>query len=292
MKSVLITGVNGLLGQNLLAALKGGYEVSGLDVMEKPVISEGMTAYFRADITDPVGLKALFTRFQFDIIINTAAITNVDLCEKERDVADKINHQALSFLMDAAPKAKMVQISSDYVFDGEKGPYSDSDAPNPVSFYGETKFRSEKAALARSPANLVVRTMVLFGHAKNVRPDFITFVRDSLSAGKQINIVTDQVGNITLASNLAHNIRACIEAGLSGVLALSGLDILSRHEIALCVARHYGLDGSLVRPILTSDLKQAAKRPLNSGFRLDRARTAAGVELLDFNEQLRRYDRE
>ena len=290
-QKVLITGVNGLLGQNLVKALKGACEVSGLDLMEKPVIPDGLTAYSRVDITKQEELRAFFSKHQPDTVINTAAVTNVDLCEKEQEKADLVNHRAVRLLLTTAgKKVRFVQLSTDYVFDGESGPYGDDDKPNPVSVYGLTKFKAEKAVMSFSKDNLVIRTMVLFGKAVNVRPDFITFLKSSLSSGKAVNVVTDQIGNITLANNLARNMGALIKEGITGVLAVSGLDILSRHEIAFKVAEHYGLDASLIRPAKTADLKQAARRPLNSGFRLERARKVPGAELIDFKEQLRRYD--
>jgi dTDP-4-dehydrorhamnose reductase len=292
-KRVLITGANGLLGQNLIKALGAEYEISGLDLQDRPFSEKGLSDYHRIDITRPGELKALFSRIHPDIIINTAAMTHVDRCETEREKAELVNHRAVRFLLEAAgKKTRFVQISTDYVFNGKSGPYTDEDPPDPIGFYGETKLLAETAVLSHSPGNLVVRTMVIFGRAVNARPDFITFLRDKLSKGKAVNIVTDQIGNITLASNLAENVGVLLRAGTSGVVSLAGLDIIGRHEIAFKVARHYGYDPSLVRPVKTADLKQAAGRPLNSGFRLDRARRIKGVELIDFQEQLRRYDRE
>jgi dTDP-4-dehydrorhamnose reductase len=293
MKTLLITGANGLLGQNLIKALGREYEISGLDLQDRPFSGKGLCAYHQADITRPSELKTFFSQYHPDFIINTAAMTHVDRCETEREKADLINHQAVRFLLEAAgEKTRFVQLSTDYVFNGRNGPYADGDPPDPIGFYGETKLLAEKAVLAHSPGNLVVRTMVLFGRAVNARPDFITFLRDSLSKGRAVNIVTDQIGNITLAGNLAENMGVLLRAGTSGVVSLSGLDIIGRHEIAFMFARHYGYDPALIRLIKTADLKQAAGRPLNSGFKLDRARQIGGVELIDFQEQLRRYDQE
>jgi len=293
-KSLLITGVYGLLGQSLVKALSNDYTIHGVDLMASaPFPQTGLVSYSQLDITNKERVTSFIHAHAPTTIINTAAITNVDLCEKERDTADRVNHQAVQFLLEASgPKTKMVQLSSDYVFDGNAGPYSDDATPNPISWYGETKLRSEKATLTASPNNLVIRTMVIVGKAKGLKPDFIHFVRSSLTDKKAIRIVTDQVGNITLASNLAQNIATALSRNESGILSLAGCERLSRFDIAHKIAERYHLDSSLISPIRTADLGQAALRPLSSGFTLGRARSMSGMKLLPFSELMEAYDHE
>lgn len=291
--ALLITGVYGLLGQNLVRAFSSTHDVVGVDLPDpSPFAVPGLSRYAKLDITDKTAVARLLADWRPSLLINCAAVTNVDLCEKERDKADAVNHQALRHLLDAAPKARVVQMSTDYVFDGKAGPYADDAIPNPISWYGATKLRAEAALLSASPAHLAVRTMVLVGRARGLKPDFIHFVRSSLSEKKPIRIVTDQVGNITLASNLAANIRACLEAGMAGIVHLAGSDRLSRFDMALRIAERYGLDPSLITPIKTADLGQAAPRPLSSGFTHARARGVAGIRLLSLDELLEAYDHE
>jgi len=293
MQSVLITGVYGLLGQNLVRALvRSGRTVYGMDKLSPSFQLDGLSRYFQADMTEPKSLALIFNACQPDILINTAAVTNVDLCEKERSLAFQVNTEAVGHLLSAAPKARFVQISTDYVFDGKAGPYCDDAPVNPISVYGASKAKAEALTMGYSNDNLVIRTMVLFGKGQSLRPDFITFVRESLSAGKQINIVTDQIGNITLVGNLADNITALLNAESKGIYSLAGSDLLSRFEIARLIAVHDGLAEENIHPIVTASLHQAAKRPLNSGFVMDRARRVPGIELLSFQEQLKRYDAE
>lgn len=292
-KKILITGVCGLLGQNLVKVLHPAYDLIGVDLLPEAPFKSGLSAYSVTDISKADAVKTCLQQFNPDIVINTAAITNVDGCEKEQDKADLINHQAVRFFLDTlAPKTKLVQISSDYVFDGKAGPYSDEAKPNPISFYGLTKLRAEEAVLGGASRHLVVRTMVIFGNGINLRPDFITWVKNSLGAGKEITVVTDQTGNITLASNLAFNIAALIKADASGIFSLSGSDILSRYDIAVETAKAYGLNPAGIKPILTATLNQTALRPLQSGFLLNRAKTIPGVQLLSFKELLKVYDDE
>jgi dTDP-4-dehydrorhamnose reductase len=293
MKRLLITGIYGLLGQNLTRALHSEYEIIGVDIVPQAIDLNGVKDYIVLDITLKDRLIDFFKTYKPDIIINTAALTNVDLCEKERKQAENVNYRAVELLLETCgPVEKFVQISTDYVFDGKHGPYNDDARPKPVSVYGQSKLSAEQAVLNQSKNNLVVRTMIIFGNGKNVRPDYVRFVKESLSNGKEINIVTDQLGNITLASNLAANIGVLIRKGVSGIVSLSGSDVLSRYDIAQAIARYYRLDASLITPIKTSDLKQAAQRPLNSGFTLNRARNIAGTELLPFKALLEKYDHE
>jgi len=292
-KKVLITGVCGLLGQNLVRMLAPDYDLTGVDILPRPGFFSGLSDYKLVDITHPDEVGEAVERAKPDLVINTAAITNVDACETEKEKTDALNHRAVRTLLKTCGKsAKFVQISSDYVFDGKSGPYADDAEPNPVSFYGITKLRAEEAVQEHSADHLIVRTMVLFGTAVSVRPDFIAWVRNSLSANREISAVTDQVGNITLASNLAANIGVLLNRNISGIVSLSGSDLLSRHAIAIEVAKRYGFNAALVRSAKTEDLKQAAPRPLNSGFLLNRARTVPGVNLLTFQEQMKVYDDE
>ncbi|MFH0921989.1 MAG: SDR family oxidoreductase [Fibrobacterota bacterium] len=290
-KKVLVTGLWGLLGQNLLQALKGGYEVTGLDIAPAPPALAGSVPCHAVDITDKNALALFFKEYRPDILINTAAMTNVDGCEKEKEQADAVNHGAVRNLLAACgPIERFVQISTDYVFDGKNGPYADNAAPNPISEYGRSKLAAEQAVQASGKSFLIVRTMVLWGSGHGLKPDFPSWVKNSLAEGQTIRVVTDQVGNITLAANLSQNIRACLQAGTMGTLALTGADILDRHTIACCVADHYGLDRRRILPIRTADLHQPAPRPLNSGFTLNRARTLPGVRFLTFDEQLKETD--
>ena len=242
---ILITGVCGLLGQNLVRAMHQDNDLIGVDILPEPAYLKGLVRYQLLDISSPDAVKNTLGELNPDVIINTAAITNVDACEKEQEKTDLINHRAVRFLLGALEKdARFVQLSSDYVFDGKNGPYIDEAKPNPVSFYGLSKLRAENAVNEHPGDHLIVRTMVIFGNGINLKPDFLTWVRTSLTAGKEITVVTDQTGNITLASNLAENIRVLLKNEIKGIVSLSGSDILSRYDIAVETARFYGLNPS------------------------------------------------
>jgi dTDP-4-dehydrorhamnose reductase len=292
-KKVLITGICGLLGQNLVRALGQDFNLAGVDLVPRPDFLKSLPQYEVLDITDSGAVKKALGALKPDIVINTAALTNVDACEREQEKADVVNHLAVRTLLEeCGKKRKLVQISTDYIFDGQNGPYSDEAEPNPLSFYGTSKLRAEEAIQENPGGHLIVRTMVLYGTGRALKPDFISWVRASLMEGKEIAVVTDQTGNITLASNLAANIRVLLERDAGGVLSLAGSDLLSRFAIAVKTAEFYGLDSTLIKPAKTSDLKQAAPRPLKSGFVQNRARAVPGITLLTFKEQIKVYDDE
>jgi dTDP-4-dehydrorhamnose reductase len=186
----------------------------------------------------------------------------------------------------AATGLPLVQISSDYVFDGEAGPYREQDSTGPLSYYGSTKLESEGLTLSGSPRSLVLRTMTLWGKGRGAKTSFVEFVRNSLESGKTIRIVTDQWGNPTLAEDLAMATWKLVLAGKSGLYHAAGSEWNSRFTWAVAIANHYGLDTQLIEPCLTADLKQLARRPLKSGLNCDKLLRDTGFCPRNVMEQL------
>jgi dTDP-4-dehydrorhamnose reductase len=209
----LIIGCNGLLGQNLIRALPDeSWQIVGAGLDPKPILSQSLSGYRSLDVTQRPELESAIAHFSPDLILNAAAITDVDLCEREKDRCSLLNRDAVGWM--AATGIPMAHISSDYVFDGEAGPYSESDATHPLSHYGSTKLESETLALSGSPRSLVLRTMTLWGKGHGGKTSFVDFVKNSLAAGKTIRIVTDQFGNPTLAEDLATAVWKLAAAGM------------------------------------------------------------------------------
>jgi dTDP-4-dehydrorhamnose reductase len=203
-----------------------------------------------------------------EVIINCAAMTNVDACETEREAAWKINVGGVEHLIDAARKKgiTIIHISTDYVFDGKSGPYSEDDRPQPLSYYGKSKLASENALRSSGLPHFIARTMVLYGIATGVKENFAVWLMKSLQERKSVKVVDDQIGNPTLVDDLAFGLIRAMELGKTGIYHLAGRDILSRYDFAVTLARMFGLDERLIRPIKTATLKQPAARPLNSGL--------------------------
>ena len=285
---VLLIGCNGLLGQNLLRTRPAHWRVSGSGQESAPALPELLSAYRSVDISKREALERAIAAEAPDWIFNAAAVTDVDLCERDPALAGLVNRDTVGWM--AASGIPVVQISTDYVFDGEAGPYAEDAPTRPLSVYGSTKLESEALVLSASKSSLVVRTMTLWGKGKGAKTSFVDFVRHKLAAGETVRIVTDQIGNATLAEDLALGIWKLADGGHSGVFHVAGSERNSRFEWAVAIARHYGLDRDLIQPCLTADLKQAARRPLNSGLRLDKLAAATGFVPRDIAGQIRRMD--
>lgn len=283
---ILIAGCNGLLGQNLLrtAAGKPDLEITGMAIEPEAVLPDLLKEYLCVDIGNREALLAGLKKAAPEFIINAAAITDVDGCERNPELNNRINRDMVGWMAETG--IPLVQVSSDYVFDGVDGPYVETDPVNPLSHYGRAKLESEALTLAGSPRSIVVRTLLLWGLGKGAKKSFTDFVSESLEAGKTIRVVTDQIGNPTLAHDLALAIWALIRAECSGVYHAAGIDNMSRYDWALQVAEFYGLDASLIQTIVTADLKQDAKRPLKSGLICDKLARDTGVKLRGLLDQL------
>ena len=269
-KRVLVIGSNGLLGQKVTELLVRGsaYRITLASKAEKPVRQLMTTEYTPVDITSKKDVKRVVHSCEPDVIVNAAAMTNVDECEKERDLAWRINVAGVENVIDAAKKdnARIVHVSTDYIFDGKSGPYDENARPQPLSHYGKSKLASENALRASGLEYFIARTMVLFGYAPGVKSNFALWLIQNLERKMPVRVVDDQYGNPTLADDLAYAIVNAIELNRSGVYNIAGRDIVNRYEFALAVARIFGFDAGLITPIKTSVLRQPAARPLKSGL--------------------------
>jgi dTDP-4-dehydrorhamnose reductase len=265
---ILVTGANGMLGQRLvnffLAQNSNELLLTSLEsaCFNKDVI------YIPEDLTKRDSVKKIVYDFFPDIIINTAAFTNVDLCETERETAWKVNVKSVEYLAETARiiDAHLIHISTDYIFDGTNGPYSERDLPNPISYYGRTKLASENTIKLISPVNTIIRTNVLYGPVKYGRSDFVRWVVSNLRDGKEIKIVIDQVNNPTFIDDIVYAINSIIEFKKQGIFNIGGREFLSRYEFTNRIADYFKLDKELIKPINTEDLNQPAPRPLKSGL--------------------------
>ncbi len=270
IERVLIVGSNGLLGQKVTELLVRGsaYQLMLASKAPKPVRQLQTTEYTQLDVTSKKDVKQLVSSFDPQVIINASAMTNVDACETERELAWKINVDGVENLIDAAKinDRKIVHISTDYVFDGKAGPYSENDRPEPLSYYGKTKFASENALRSSDVPHMILRTMVLYGYAAGVKSNFALWLIENLEKKMPVRVVDDQLGNPTLVDDLAFAIASGIELERTGTYHVAGRDIVSRYEFARRLAAIFEFDETLITPIKTSLLKQPAPRPLKSGL--------------------------
>jgi dTDP-4-dehydrorhamnose reductase len=276
---ILIVGANGLLGQRLIAfyAAKENVELLGCSVEDKPYFDN--VTYACCDITLREDVKKVIFDFYPDIVINVAAFTNVDLSETEREIAWKINVKGVEYIAEACRTidAKIIHISTDYIFNGLNGPYDESAKADPLGYYGRTKLASENTLKIGAVIYSVIRTNVLYGIA-NSRPDFVRWVISNLSENKQIRVVHDQINNPTFVEDLVQAINKIIEFNKYELYNIGGRDFLNRFEFAVLIAGYFNLNKELIVPITTEELKQPAKRPLKSGLITMRAETELGFK--------------
>lgn len=296
MKRILICGANGLLGQRLSLMLSSQteYEVLSTSQERTFVYNHQLFDYTQLDIAQKSDVKSLVSSFRPTIIINAAAASDVDWCETHREEAWKINVVAVENLIEAARRvgAKVIHLSTDYVFDGKHGPYSEEDKPNPISYYGKSKLAGENALRIADIPYTLIRTMVLYGGGIGVRDSFPMWVLKSLKSGKAISCAEDQISNPTHVNDLAFAVVKAYELNRAGIYHVCGSERVSRYEFAVRVAEVFGLDVSLIRRTRSADLKQKAPRPLVTGFVTLKAETELGLKPMDTQQGLTLLKRE
>jgi dTDP-4-dehydrorhamnose reductase len=276
-RRIVVTGSNGLLGQKVteLLSQSQSYSLHLTSSQESSVIPSDQAPYTRMDVTDRKQVTKVVEELQPDTIVNTAAITNVDSCETDREAAWRVNVNGVENIVHAAKLtgAHVVQLSTDYVFDGKGGPYAEDDRPNPISYYGRTKLASENLLRTSGVPHTIVRTMVLYGHARRVKPNFALWLVSELRQGRPVRVVSDQVGSPTFVDDLAFGVVKIVELRKQGIYHVSGPDLVSRYDFARELARVFRFNPKLVSPVTTASLRQPAPRPLKSGFIILKAQT-------------------
>jgi dTDP-4-dehydrorhamnose reductase len=287
-RRILITGANGMLGQRITRFFINRKDVHLMtaSLESEPVFSN--IDFARFDITKREDVKNIIYDFYPDFIINAAGFTNVDRSEKERETAWKVNVKGVEYLSEGARviDAHLINFSSDYIFDGKKGEYSERDKPNPLSYYGRTKLASENALKISGCYYTILRTNVLYGVAES-RPDFVRWVIDKLNKGEEIKIVTDQINNPTFIDDISFLISKIIEFKKTGLYHIGGREFISRYNFALRIADYFGLNKNLIIPVTTEELNQSAKRPLKGGLLTLKAESELGYKPLSIDESLR-----
>ena len=259
---ILITGAFGQLGNALQSVLskKSNYEL----ICTGKKIKKGQEG-IPLDIRNQVALKELINTTAPDILINLAAMTNVDACELNPKLAGEINVAGLEHICDSF-KGKIIHLSTDYVFDGTSGPYKEDDPLNPISIYGKTKLASEHILLEKDIKNLVIRGNVLYDYSPHTSASFLNWVVSSLKGNQEIKVVEDQFNNPTWTRSMSDIIELSIENDLEGIIHWGDSVHISRFEFAKLIAKKFSLNESLIKPVLTSELNQPARRPLQSGL--------------------------
>ena len=288
MEKVRITGAAGLLGSKLVEAVSEGHEVVPTHRTHR-IHPDSI----RMDIIDGSEVARVLTRVKPELVVHAAAETNVDKCEINRELAWSANAEGTRNIASVCGKVgvKLVYVSTDYVFDGEKGLYGEEDEANPVNYYGFTKLEGERFVKEFCKDFVIARTSVLYGWQSG-KLNFATWVVDSLENGKRISVVEDHYNSPTLADNLAEIILKTVRADATGMYHIAGSERISRYRFAIEIAEIFGLDPSLVTPVKMEDLKVwVAKRPRDSSLSVNKARHELKASPLDVREGLREMRR-
>lgn len=290
---ILITGANGLLGHKLVRLLGPKREVVVIATArgESRLRPEyGSFQYESMDIANREDVLEIVGRHKPDVIINTAAMTNVDECEKEKEACMQLNVEAVKYLVEAAEQtnAFLLHLSTDFIFSGEEGPYDEQGVPAPVNFYGESKLLGEQVVMNSNVKWAIARTVLVFGIVPDMsRSNIILWVKGSLEAQKPIQVVDDQWRTPTLAEDLAMGCYLIAEQRAEGIYNISGQDMLTPYEMAIKTADFFGLDKSLITRTDSTKFTQPAKRPPRTGFIIEKAKTNLGYQPHSFDEGIR-----
>mgnify|MGYP000156114438 FL=1 len=290
---VLVTGASGLLGHKLVEELLGkGHEVWGLYYSSEIKVEHEKLKKIKLDLRNRIGLEDLILKLRPDVVVHSAAYTNVDGCERDRKYAWEVNVEATRVIARAAyvTKAYLVYVSTDYVFDGEKGMYSEGDVPAPINYYGLTKLIGEEIVKTSNVMYCIVRTSTIWGSPPG-KKNFAVFVVDTLHAGGIVKAIVDQYVSPTNNRLLAKAIAEVAERKPLGVLHVAGVR-MSRYEFAVKVAEAFGLPTENIVEASMSDMKWVARRPRDSSLDTSYAKRILDTPFDDMELALRIFREE
>lgn len=275
MKRVLVCGSNGLLGQRLAMLFDGDTDYEVLHTSRHRSFVPGMPQidYTQLDISNKSDVKSLVTSYRPDIVVNAAAMTNVDECEIHRELAWRHNVTAVENLADVCRRidAKLVHLSTDYVFDGLSGRYAEENRTHPVNYYGKTKLAGENAIRSSGIDHVILRTVLVYGVGIRVKKNFALWVAENLAVKNEIRCADDQISNPTHVLDLATAVKTAADEPVFGVFHVGGPETVSRYGFAVKTAEIFGFDARLIRRVTSADIQRPAQRPLNTTLEIDKA---------------------
>ncbi|MGI9531571.1 SDR family oxidoreductase [Lutimonas sp.] len=292
MRKIVITGSNGLLGQKLVKLFlsKPEYQIHALSRGENRLHNKKGYTYYSIDLLNREALLHTLGQIQPEIIIHTAAMTNVDACEQQQGECDAMNIEVVSNILAFCKNRNiyLLHLSTDFIFDGTKGTfYNESDLACPVNHYGWSKLKSEQLIEEAKIDAAILRTILVYGLVdQNDRSNIVLWVKNSLENKKDIHVVTDQLRMPTYAEDLAFACWLAVEARAKGVFNVSSNELMSIYEIALSIADAFGLDKKLIHPVETNELNLPAARPLSTGFDLNKSVAEINLPSYSFTERL------
>jgi dTDP-4-dehydrorhamnose reductase len=284
----VITGASGLLGAKLAElATEARYNVYSL-YNSHPCSSSNAE---QVDITDEAAVRKVFADLKPDVVFHAASLTDVDLCERDPKLAMKVNGEATGFIAKACQEtgSYLVYVSTDYVFDGMRGQYSEEDEPAPINAYGRSKLLGEEEMARHYPRGCVARTSVVYGWGRPYRPNFATWVHSKLAANEPLRVVNGQFASPTLNTHLARMLLEVAELRMNGILHVAGSTRISRYDFAVMLAKQFGFNEKLVNPIQTEAANWKARRPVDSSLNVSKAHRMLSSKPVALDQALREF---
>jgi dTDP-4-dehydrorhamnose reductase len=285
---ILVTGASGLLGLNMALEASRQHEVFGS--VNNNVIKTTEFTVIQSDFTVPGALERLLDECQPEWVINCAALANLDACEANPALAEQLNSELPEKLANYVAKggARLVHISTDAVFDGKRGDYTEQDEPNPLSLYARTKLEGEHAVLTANPQAIVARVN-LFGWSLSGNRSLAEWFFNNLSAGNNIRGFTDVFFCPLLANDLAKIFLRMLELNMQGLYHVVASECSSKYEFGVRLARLFNLDESLISPALVSESGLGAVRSPNLTLNSDKLRSELGDSPPDLKAGLEQF---
>jgi dTDP-4-dehydrorhamnose reductase len=293
--TVLITGANGFLGQKLvdLISQDGQYNVIATSKGINRNPNQDNYLFRQLDILDQEEVERLLTEIRPDVIIHTAALTNVEGCEQQPELCQRMNVDSVVQLGEYAYRhgTYIVHLSTDFVFDGSNGPYNEEAQTNPLSAYGKSKLASEQRLLATGCDCSILRTILVYGIiADEKRSNLVLWAKQKLSAGESIKVVNDQYRMPTFVDDLAKACLLALQNRAKGIFHISGNEMMSIAQAVYAVADFWNLDKACIQEVSAADIGQAENRPKKTGFDLSKSKSVLGYTPLTFKESLKQID--
>lgn len=290
---ILITGANGFLGYYLVGQLltkNFSVTATGKGDCRLPFTHDKNFQWLLMDFTDPFSIHDVFENIKPDVVIHAGAMSKPDECETDQMKAYLVNVEGtVQLLINSADlKSFFVFLSTDFVFDGERGMYDEDDKPNPVNYYGRTKLEAEEAVKEYEFNWAIARTVLVYGKNHSGHSNILKLVKEKLEKGEEYGVVDDQLRTPTYVEDLARGIVSIIERKATGIFHLSGKDMLTPYQMAIKTAEYLGLDRSVIKKVTAASFSQPARRPPKTGFIIDKARKELGYEPLSFDEGLKK----
>lgn len=278
---VFIVGASGFVGRIMFEYLSREYETHG------SFYSNPVKRLIHLDMTDLKAVKDILTSLKPDVIIHPAANPNVEYCEEHPKETWQVNVEGSRNIIETAREigVKFVYFSSDYVFDGTNGPYSEDDVPNPINEYGLQKLAVEKLIKNYLEKYLIIRITVVYGWESRDK-NFVMGLIKNLKNGDFMKVPYDQIGSPTYANNMIQAVKELIEADKTGIYHVAGTDVMDRYTFAKNVAEIFELDENLLIPVTTNQLNQKAKRPLKAGMKVDKVQKDVSIRLMSVRDGL------